>query len=711
MRKILFAAMVCFAVLAVVSGFGLLKGQSADFEVLECGSVTVEYGELLSLPIADFVRSNGTTLALSVVAEKGRIENDFLVIDSKSLSCPNDIVKIVVQSERSRAVVPIEIEVENPPPPPALVITNQKLFEGEFLEIDLKEHTTSDSESIFYEIVSGVGEIQGTEYRYSAGLREAPVAHRVTIKAIDELGQWRCETFSIIVMDKNHWPEEPHSPYPDDGVEDFMNDLVLSWKCEDPDGDSLSYSLYFGAERLEVLAEEITETTYSLSSLEPGTEYSWQVLADDGKGGVIRGPIWSFRTKKIPSLTWKRVIGFDGRDSFAKIRPLSDGGFILAGSVDAEPVPNSSAKDLSRAGWVVKLDGNGYFAWQKKFDFGWTEFNDIIPTYDNGFLVAGKNLGLTSPESGEESSLLAIKLNRYANESWRFTVGGNQNEAVAVVEVEDGYLILGTKSSDNREEKSVVLIKLDRSGSEVWQKSFGGSSFERAVDFNLDPKGDIVIVAETTSMDGEAEGNTGSSLSINGLTLQFSSILVIKVGINGEVLWSKVLGGESEDFPSSVKVDANGNIFVGGSTSSTGGTFSRQTSDYDGFIIKLSEVGEILWTKCLGGKGNDFVEDFFVTPSGGIQAIGFSESNLERKGSESSSLKRAGLAYSDIWLLQLDVDGNLLWENYLGGELEDVSLTVARSGNGFALAGFSASSDGDVGSNKGDYDALVFYLE
>jgi len=710
MKKTLFAAMICFAVLAVVSGFGLLKGQSPDFEVLECGSVTVEYGELLSLPIADFVRSNGTPLAFSLVGEKGRIENDLLVIDTRSLSCPKDIVKIVVQSEKSRAIVPIEIEVENRPPPPALAITNQKLFEGEFLEIDLKELTTSDSESIFYEIVSGVGELQGTEYTYTAGLREAPIAHRVTIKAIDELGQWHCETFSIIVMDKNHWPEEPHSPYPGDGVEDFMNDLVLSWKCEDPDGDRLSYSLHFGAGRLEVLAEEIAETTYSLTSLEPGTEYSWQVVADDGKGGLIRGPIWSFRTKRIPKLAWKRVIGFDGRDSFARIRPLSDGGFILAGSVDAEPVPNSS-EDLSRAGWVVKLDGNGYIAWQKKFDLGWTEFNDIIPTYDDGFLVVGKNLGLTSPGSGEESSLLAIKLNRYANESWRFTIGGNHNEAAAVVEVEDGYLILGTKSSYNSEEKSIVLIKLDRSGSEVWQRSFGGSSFERAVAFNLDPKGDIVIVAETTSVDGEAEGNTGSRLSINGLTLEFSSVLVIKVSINGELLWSKVFGGESEDSPSSVKVDANGDIFVGGSTSSTGGTFSRQTSDYDGFIVKLSEEGEILWTKCLGGIGNDFVEDFFVTPSGGIQATGFSESNLERKGSESTPLKRSGLAYSDIWFLQLDVDGDLLWENYLGGELEDVSLAVARSGNGFALAGFSASSDGDVGSNKGDYDALVFYLE
>lgn len=711
MKRILLAAIVGFAVLAVVSGFGLLNGQSADFEVLEFGSVTVEYGELLSLPVVDIVRSNGTALAFSVVGEKGRIENDLLLIDTKSLSCPKDRVEIVVQSERSRSVVPIEIVVANPPLSPALAIKNQKLFEGESLEIDLKELTTSDSEDIFFEIVSGVGEIQGSEYRYTAGHREAPVAHRVTIKAIDNLGQWHCETFNIIVMDKNHWPEEPYSPYPIDGVEDFLNNLILSWKCEDPDGDSLSYTLYFGSEKLEVLAGQIADTTYTLPSLEPDTEYSWQVVADDGKGGLIRSPIWSFKTKRIPKLEWKRVIGNDGRDSFTKIRPLSDGGFILAGSADAGLASDSSAKVLSRAGWVVKLDGNGYFAWQKKFDMGWTEFNDIIQTYDKGFLVVGKSHASIGLGSGEESSLLAIKLDRYANESWRFRIGGNHNEAVAVVEIEDGYLILGTKSSHESAGKSVVLIKLDRSGSEVWQKSFGGSSFERAVDFNLDPNGDIVIVAETTSMDGEAEGNSGSHLSINGLTLEFSSVLVIKVSINGELLWAKVLGGECEDSPSSVKVASNGDIFVVGSTSSTRGAFSRKTSDYDGFIIKLSEEGEVLWTKCLGGKGNDFLEDFYFTPSGGVQAVGFSESNLERKGLENTPLKRSGLAYSDIWLLQLDVDGNLLWEEYLGGELEDVSLAVASSGDGFALTGFSASSDGDLGSNKGNYDAFVFYLE
>jgi len=711
MRRILFAAIACFAVIAVVSGFGLLKGQSADFEVLELRSVKAEYGVLLSIPVFDFVRSNGTALAFSVVGEKGRIENDLLLIDTKSLSCPKDEVEIVVQSEKSTVVVPIEIEVENPLPSPALAITNQKLFEGECLEIDLKELTTSNSENISYEIVSGVGEIRDAEYRYTAGPREAPVAHRVTIKAIDMLGQWHCETFSIIIMDKNHWPEVPHSPYPDDGVEDFMNNLVLSWKCEDPDGDRLSYTLYFGAGNLELQAGQIADTNYTLPSLEPDTEYSWQVVAEDEKGGLTRGPIWSFRTKRIPKLKWKRVIGIDGRDSFAKIRPLSDGSFILAGSTDTELVSDSSEKELSRAGWVVKLDENGYFAWQKKFDMGWTEFNDIIQTYDKGFLVVGKTQASSDLGSGEESSLLAIKLDRFANESWRFRIGENQSEAAAVVEIEDGYLILGTNLSHESEGKSIALIKLDRSGTEVWQQSFGGTAFERAVDFNLDSKGDIVIVAETTSMDGEAKGNSGSLLTINGLTLEFSSVLVIKVSIDGELLWSKVLGGESEDSPSSVKVAANGDIFVGGSTSSTKGAFSRKTSDYDGFVIKLSEEGEVLWTKCLGGNGNDFLQDFYITPSGGLQAVGFSESNPERKSTENTLLQRAGLAYSDIWLLQIDVDGNLLWDKYLGGELEDVSLAVASSGNGFALSGFSASSDGDLGSNRGDYDAFAFYLE
>ncbi|MDD3461833.1 MAG: hypothetical protein PHW28_11100, partial [Mesotoga sp.] len=140
-------------------------------------------------------------------------------------------------------------------------------------------------------------------------------------------------------------------------------------------------------------------------------------------------------------------------------------------------------------------------------------------------------------------------------------------------------------------------------------------------------------------------------------------------------------------------------------------TFShRQSPDYDGYVVRLSTEGEVLWAKTFGGDGNDVIRDFYLTPSGGVQAVGFSESNISSNSHESSSLRKTGLTHSDFWILQLDNNGRLLWQTFLGGDMEDVGLSIASCGDGFAVAGYSASNDGDVGSNRGEFDAVVFYL-
>ncbi|WP_258001738.1 hypothetical protein [Mesotoga sp. Brook.08.YT.4.2.5.1] len=575
----------------------------------------------------------------------------------------------------------------------------------------MREVTISESGNVKYELVSGVGFIKDYKYSYTATFTEAPSAHRVTIKAIDELKQWHCETFSIIIMDKNQWPLEPFFPFPEDGIEDFFSDLVLSWKCADPDGDPLSYDLFFGSAELEKLVENITENHYSLPPLEDGVRYFWQVVADDGKGGSVKSPIWSFSTKTIPGLLWKRIMGSESRDIFTRVRALSDGSLILAGSSESFTLTNATPGSPSRDGWIVRLDGNGYLAWQKRFDLGWTEFSDVIATSDGGFLVSGRVHGSSGMKIGESSTLIAIKLDRFANESWRFQIHGPLCEAASVIESEDVYFLLGTNSSLDGIKSDVVLLKLDNFGKEVWRKSFGGSSFDRAVAFDLDPNGDIVIVAETTSDDGDAEGNSGSKLTVNEITIEFSSTLVLKVSREGNLIWSRVLAGETEVSPSSVKVDPSGDIFISGSTNSTNGTFShRQSPDYDGYVVKVSTEGEVLWTKTFGGDGNDVIKDFYLTPSGGVQAVGFSESNVSSTGHESSSLRKTGLTHSDFWILQLDNNGRLLWQTFLGGDMEDVGLSIASCGDGFAVAGYSASNDGDVGSNRGEFDAVVFYL-
>ena len=89
---------------------------------------------------------------------------------------------------------------------------------------------------------------------------------------------------------------------------------ILYWqKANDPDGDSLSYTLYFGIDALPSTPLELETTDYSgnlyprinsggetgmkcelgFAPLESGTYY-WQVTVSDGRGGEDTSDEWNF---------------------------------------------------------------------------------------------------------------------------------------------------------------------------------------------------------------------------------------------------------------------------------------------------------------------------------------------------------------------------------------------------------------------------------
>lgn len=53
---------------------------------------------------------------------------------------------------------------------------------------------------------------------------------------------WSCAAPSAV----NHLPAAPSNPYPVDNAMNVPIDVTLSWGCSDPDGDSLTYDIYFG---------------------------------------------------------------------------------------------------------------------------------------------------------------------------------------------------------------------------------------------------------------------------------------------------------------------------------------------------------------------------------------------------------------------------------------------------------------------------------
>ena len=102
----------------------------------------------------------------------------------------------------------------------------------------------------------------------------------------------------------NRAPIDSHSPSPGEDAVVFATDITLNWSCTDPDGDDLTYDIYFGDSPNPSLVESgVVTNSYSLEAMERGQTYYWKVVAHDGRGGVSESPEWSFWINTPPVIS------------------------------------------------------------------------------------------------------------------------------------------------------------------------------------------------------------------------------------------------------------------------------------------------------------------------------------------------------------------------------------------------------------------------
>ena len=103
---------------------------------------------------------------------------------------------------------------------------------------------------------------------------------------------------------ENQPPYKPFNPSPPDGATDVDIDVELRWSGGDPDGDSVTYDVYFEKDDStpdELVSENQTETTYDPGTLDSDSTYYWKIVARDEHGAVTEGDVWHFTTKKKPN--------------------------------------------------------------------------------------------------------------------------------------------------------------------------------------------------------------------------------------------------------------------------------------------------------------------------------------------------------------------------------------------------------------------------
>ena len=163
----------------------------------------------------------------------------------------------------------------------------------------------NDSDSLIYELYFGTNNPPGllisdiNKSYYSEFTVESQEAYYWKVIAQDEQGN-KTESDVWAFTMGNFPPETPTNPNPADNSVD-QDPVTISWECTEPDGESLTYDIYFGTTNSpELIEEDYTENSYELSELYGSQKYYWRIIAKDSYGNEINGPLWNFNTTFFP---------------------------------------------------------------------------------------------------------------------------------------------------------------------------------------------------------------------------------------------------------------------------------------------------------------------------------------------------------------------------------------------------------------------------
>ncbi len=99
----------------------------------------------------------------------------------------------------------------------------------------------------------------------------------------------------------NSAPVAPFNPSQANNSTDQPIEVTLSWSCSDPDGDTLTYSVYLGtSDDPPLVSDGQADTLYNPGVLDPAEGYYWKIVAKDDHDNSTEGSLLSFAT--IPEI-------------------------------------------------------------------------------------------------------------------------------------------------------------------------------------------------------------------------------------------------------------------------------------------------------------------------------------------------------------------------------------------------------------------------
>lgn len=369
--------------------------------------------------------------------------------------------------------------------------------------------------------------------------------------------------------------------------------------------------------------------------------------------------------------------------------PLEDGGFVVAcgtWSLNGDVLGNPTAE---WGVWVVRLSATGEMMDQVFYPrpFGDEEPDPVlVRTLDGGYAVA------TNVSGGQEQGLgnldvWVLKLDTDLQLEWQRFVGSIADDRVgAITNSHNGGFVVG----------------LRRGGTFPGEPDIGPGGFQLE-EFTLsgDPETLLILdVPEREALTGLVATDDGGYAFCGSVANDF---WLGKVDAIGDLEWSMSYGGSNYESPHALISTDDGGYVMVGEAWSYDGDVSGWHGLGDVWLVKCGPTGQLEMQVALGGAYTDSGSVVIADPDGGYAVVGTSFST---EGDVSGNH-----GASDGWVVKVDISGTVEWQRCFGGShRERLFAGCALPDGGYAIAGMTESSDGDVIGQHGDWDAWVVKL-
>jgi len=301
-----------------------------------------------------------------------------------------------------------------------------------------------------------------------------------------------------------------------------------------------------------------------------------------------------FSNSQVFDSLWYKPYGGSEHDRGFAVMEDDDGVYLVAGSTE-------SYTNGGRDAYLLKLDNNGDPIWERSYGGALDEhISSICPALYDGYMLTG----YTKTDAEGISDIWVLWVSDEGDSLASIHYGGlTTDQAYKIIpNIDQGYTITSSSSVYMMGDQ-VYLLKIDLSLDTIWTKTYGYDKQDYGHDIIQTSDGGYIVAGRTYSTVYPESGQAW----------------VIKTDSDGDSLWTKKYGGNDED------------IFFAAVETVDGYMFAGQTRSFNAVIIDVLVVrtdynGNVIWSKIYGGNSTDYAYGLFQAEDASYVITGYSNS-------------------------------------------------------------------------------------